>query len=426
MSKRLSTAQILAAARGADGDKGAQPAPSTTEPTYGQPPTRQPKNVEGTSNDTSETDRPVKEASETEGVASDFPPSVASLLGSVREQAEPRAPSGKNPLDRPPGVKDLIDQVRSETTGRSASTSREVPADPSRPPSIATFLNAVRESTPGEASQGRSPQVVPQESVAKEKSSDRPERPAKARMSTAEILAAARKGGGAGGGGKSAASPSSPTSGSGTGASRTAAILAAARKQDGVSATQEPKPPATEKKSDSSVGASKTASILAAARKQGGGSGAKASESLKKPGPATGASKTASILAAARKQGGGGAPPVSARGAGDSARRDPGKRTPTAKKSLGVTREIGHSDSADGLPRPAKISEILASIRCVPEEQSALSELPSLERMVAALREVQPGKLGMSVVEEESASDWKSRLRQWWKSRESTHRGASI
>ena len=362
MANRLSTAEILAAARAADGSGAGGrklAAPGVGRSSRAERPDSS-SSVAVLEREDSTEDfeeqaalEEIPPANENGKVVASTPPSVSKLIAAARGDAREGSRSSK----APPSMAAILADLRKETS----------PALPT-PPSMARILADVR---------GGSAVTPVKETTSKDKaasdsrdSKTDTSRSTTGRGSTASILAAARKQGGAGGGKPSVKQPANPA---GEKPSGTASILAAARKQGGAKSG---KPPA--KTSASPVGEkpSGTAAILAAARKQG----------------RAGTTATASSSKKAIKQ-----PP-----------RDVSEKIREARSTA------GDADHADGRPRPARIAEILATVRCENPAELALSELPSLVEMMASLRRLSEEQSARRREVRSTAMPWRERVRQWF------------
>ena len=361
MAHRLSTAEILAAARAADGS--------------GPRGTKTLARADGS-------ELPVESPNSSASVAVLEPDDSTEDFGDQSTPAEfpPADRNGKAVAATPPSVSKLIAAARDEAQEASQSSNA--------PPSMAAIFAELR----------------------KERSSALPTPP-----SMAQILADIRGGSAVTSvnqisSKKEAASDSRASqtnkSGSATGRGSTASILAAARKQGAGDGKPSGKPPA----SPTGEKPSGTASILAAARKQGGARSAKppattsASPIGEKP------SGTAAILAAARKQGG-----------AETAATPPPPKKPSKQPARAVSERsnaarsaVGDADRADGRPRPARIAELLAQVRCESPAELAPSELPSLVEMMASLRHLSEQQSTRRDDLRSTAVPWTERVRDWF------------
>lgn len=366
MANRLSTAEILAAARAADGS-GSRGTKTIARAAGSELPVESPNSSasvavlepDGSTEDfTDQTTPEGNSPADRNGKAvASTPPSVSKLIAAARDDAQ----QARQSANAPPSMASIFAELRAETP----------PALPA-PPSMARMLADIRG--------GSAVTPVNQTSSKKEAASDsRASQPNKSgsatgRGSTASILAAARKQG-AGGGKPSGKPPASPT-GENEKPSGTASILAAARKQGGARSA---KPPAKTSASPVAEKPSGTAAILAAARKQGGAATAAAPSPAKKP--------------------------------SQQPARAVSERNNASKSA------VGDADRADGRPRPARIAEILAQVRCENPAELAPSELPSLVEMMASLRHLSEQQSTRRGDLRSTAVPWTDRVRDWFAGR---------
>lgn len=383
MPNRLSTAEILAAARAADGKR--RGAASTAA-------TKRSKVAAGNSQDGGGgvAIQEIEEASPREpvviaasnGHASVAPPQTALMIAAIRSQ--PNGTALVHPF--PPSVATMLASIHSQPNG--------VAAPASIPPSVATMFAAIR----GEDCH-RSAPAAP--------------------LSVAGMLADVR----------GVAQPipiarnthtgedsqlDSPPAVNGKPHGRTTDILAAARRQGAVGSGKSLEKPTRKP-------ASATADILAAARRQGAAGASKPSGNSRKkaasPAALNGSQPpkrtTADILAAARNQ-----------GAAKGTSRTPTPNSVSAKsKPPRQSRQTAGIDNitapakaaADNRPQPSSIAKILTAVRCGSAGETAPWEYPPLGEMVVQMRGVSDRYLSPRSRPILVDQSWATRVRNWFR-----------